>query len=117
MRVKKQDEGWVDTWGILAGEEPTLADLVLSDGDGGEWEGIDCQPGNAHAVFTLAVRHRVGWREERREVMYLLKGSAVGRAGGGVSAGDGEGKMKQRKRERRKRREVDMMLEDILAVV
>lgn len=128
-RLRKQDEGWVDTWGILAGEGPDPSELAsgkILEGDSDSWN-LDCQMGNIEAVFALALRHRISWRKQRDEVMWLLKGSAVQSclsqvkgaptlgASGGVAGI--EEKKKEKRRERRRRRDVDVILEEVMSIV
>jgi hypothetical protein len=81
-------------------------------------------PENVRGIWSLALRHRVSWRDERGEVMWLLKGNAAGlfgedrraskSANGDTATGDGKGRGKK---ERRRRREVDLIMEEILRVV
>ena len=99
--------GGVDTWGRMAGEEP---DVRWLRGEG-ESSGEDwfAELGDVKGAWGLAVRHRVKWREERGESMWLLKGGA-GEMAAGVN--------KEEKRDSKaKRREVDAILDQILKTV
>lgn len=127
--------GGVDTWGILAGEEPLVSALQKSitpsmmdrradtgrsrddttDEEMDEWY---CHPSNVHAVLHLCLRHRLSWREEREEVMWSSKGTARGHLGIVRYGEDTEDKKKKDKlRARRRRRGVDMIVEEIMATV
>lgn len=125
-RVKKQEEGWVDTWGMLAGEEPDFRPRAVEGGDTKLRE-LNCRIGNIEAVFGLALRHRICWREERGQVMWLLKGSTVASKSTKRDVDDaisaemgsttGQNGSKLKRRERRRIREVDLILEKVLASV
>ncbi|WVW85956.1 hypothetical protein I302_107994 [Kwoniella bestiolae CBS 10118] len=95
--------GGVDTWAELAGEEPSLS--KYSSETEGMVDEPYCTPGNVEGVWKVFVGHRCRCREEREEVMWLIKGSAVG--------GDPEGRLVKGN----KRKGVDKTLDEILRTV
>ncbi|WWD03441.1 hypothetical protein V865_001493 [Kwoniella europaea PYCC6329] len=96
--------GGVDTWAEMAGEEPSLSKFV-SETEGAV-DDVYCTPANVEGVWKAFVGHRCRSREEREEVMYLIKGSA----------GDGDAD-ETKKRKGGKRRGVDRILNEILRTV
>jgi hypothetical protein len=110
-------KGGVDTWAQLAGEEPSVLDLRKDDDAGGDdWYAV---PENMEGVFMLALRHRVSWRGERGEVMWLLKGDSAGlfKEDKGTEGRGANDVKPGRGRASRRRRGVDMIMEEILQVV
>ncbi|KAE8538073.1 hypothetical protein D1P53_006140 [Cryptococcus gattii VGV] len=92
--------GEIHTWNVLAGEEPDINDLRGDCGRGEEQlEDWYATPSNVQGVWKVCMIHRVRKRQDREEVMWLMKGSASG----GV------------KKSRRKG--VGMILDEILATV
>ncbi|KAK6909618.1 hypothetical protein L486_00734 [Kwoniella mangroviensis CBS 10435] len=67
--------GGVDTWAEMAGEEPSLTKFASETE--GDVEDVYCTPANVEGVWKVFVGHRCRRREEREEVMWLIKGSAV----------------------------------------
>jgi len=117
--------GGVDTWGLKAGEAPDVrglrgklrrggSDTGEGDAEGRE-DGEDWYAGlrDVEGAWGVGVRHRVRWRKEGGEVMWLLDGSAadLGRKGY-----EGERMAKGRKG-KRGGRDVDGLLEEILRTV
>ncbi|WWC94669.1 hypothetical protein V866_001517 [Kwoniella sp. B9012] len=96
--------GGVDTWAEMAGEEPSLSKFV-SETEGAV-DDVYCTPANVEGVWKAFVGHRCRSREEREEVMYLIKGSAV-------DGDEDETKVKRGG----KRRGVDSILDEILRTV
>lgn len=126
----------MDTWGPRAGEAPDVRSLFRRSngsgnsgdlqGESGSGEGNDPGEGggggaedwyanlrDVEGAWGLGVRHRVRWREEGEEVMWLLTRSAAGGTGqqGGQGGKEGEG------RKRKRAREVEGILERILRTV
>ncbi|KAK4686816.1 hypothetical protein P7C73_g3310, partial [Tremellales sp. Uapishka_1] len=83
-------QGGVDSWARLAGEEQILEM---------DWYGT---PRNVEGIWGM-IRHRIRWREEREEIFWSMKGSAVGM----------KSKSKGEKKDR-DRRKVDDILDTIL---
>lgn len=146
--------GGVYTWGREAGEQPSLLELAAmakrhasgqhhddstkADG-GGATEGVELKeepledwyalPRDVAGVFEGCVAHRVEWRDDGQDIMWLLKGGAErlvnhSSSSGGLPAGQGSGlevdierEMQGRKTPRHKRRRVERILRDILATV
>lgn len=136
----KGHDGFIDMWTVQAGEEPDLSSLsihphptpqapTIDQGqdergvNGDEWY---CHLVNVEAVWTPVWRHRLQYRQEREEVMYLLKGSSLDdmrhkQLGCIIKAfeamGDKEIERVKRKKDklrgRRRRREVDILLDSI----
>ncbi|WVQ67195.1 uncharacterized protein L199_005390 [Kwoniella botswanensis] len=96
--------GGVDTWAEMAGEEPSLSKFVSETE--GVVDDVYCTPANVEGVWKVFVGHRCRSREEREEVMYLIKGSAV----------DGNAD-ETKKKKGGKRRGVDRILDEILRTV
>lgn len=150
-------KGGVMMWDVFAGAEPSVRELGRCDqgrggkgggqgeggGDGGGSGVVDgigeeggeevdepyATPTNLEGVYWTAMRHRVGYRSAREEVMWLLKGTA-----GGLLLGDhskivdsktqvktsgyaGHTHTITRREARRRGREVDKVMKDILDTV
>ncbi|WWC71831.1 uncharacterized protein I206_105790 [Kwoniella pini CBS 10737] len=104
--------GGVDTWNQLAGEQPTLIEFI-NDEDEDEL-GIEdpyCTPLNVIGIWKVFVTHRCRLREEREEVMYLIKGSA--------SSAYAEDELTQNKNNNvnRKMKGLDRILDEIIRTV
>ncbi|WVQ71540.1 hypothetical protein IAR50_001079 [Cryptococcus sp. DSM 104548] len=69
--------GGVDSWNLLAGEEPDVNGL-RQEGDEEELDGWYVTPANVQGVWDVFMAHRVKKRREREEVMWLIKGAAHG---------------------------------------
>jgi hypothetical protein len=94
-------KGGVGMWDVFSGAEPSVRDLSA---ERVEEEDPYADPANVRGVFWTALRHRVKYREERDEVMWLLKRSA-----GDMLADD-----TSHVQDRRKGRQVDEILTRIL---
>ncbi|OWZ80181.1 hypothetical protein C365_01132 [Cryptococcus neoformans Bt85] len=84
--------GGVHTWNVLAGEEPDINDLGGDCGRGEEeLEDWYATPSNVQGVWKVCMTHRVRKRQDREQIMWLMKGSASG--GMKKSRGRGVGKI------------------------
>ena len=128
-------KGGVGMWDVFAGAEPSVRDLgagfgssnsrrrrlagvageVEEEEDAEEGDDPYATPTNVEGVFWTALRHRVRYREERDEVMWLLKGTASDVLADVAGAGAG-GKNKEQE-SRKRANEVDQILSKILSSV
>ncbi|ODO03441.1 hypothetical protein L198_02288 [Cryptococcus wingfieldii CBS 7118] len=69
--------GGVDSWNIIAGEEPDVNGL-RQEGNEEDFDGWHVMPANVQGVWNVLMAHRVKKRREREEVMWLVKGPAHG---------------------------------------
>ncbi|WWD19466.1 hypothetical protein CI109_103926 [Kwoniella shandongensis] len=103
--------GDIEAWAGLAGEEPDISQLATEgDEEKGPLEGWYATPANVQGVWGVCMGHRAKKREERKEVMWLMKGGA----GGGV---DKQQQVKGGNLKMKAGRGADRILDEILRIV